>query len=165
MASLLAWVDYSHAHRDDMDRLLDAFRDKSTVDELGIGTIRDAFANALFPGTSTLHTRARYLLFVPWAVTTTTAHRYSLERAERELRRLEVKLIHALLAGDRDGGVIGRDARENLKRMPSTVYWGAIQAYGLKHCDHGIQHHRALATRQAAIARHTIINRWLTRLS
>lgn len=37
MASSLAWVDYSSAHREDMDRLLDAFRAKGTVDELGVG--------------------------------------------------------------------------------------------------------------------------------
>ena len=68
MASVLAWVDSSSAHRDQMDRLLDAFRDKGTVDELGIGTLRDTFSDYLFPGTSTLHTRARYLLFVAWAL-------------------------------------------------------------------------------------------------
>lgn len=45
MASLLSWVDYSSCHRDDMDKLLDAFWDKGTVDELGIGTIRDALSN------------------------------------------------------------------------------------------------------------------------
>ncbi len=153
MPSVLAWVDYSHKHRDDMDRLLDAFRDESTVDELGIGTIRDTFSEMLFPGTSTLHTRARYLLFVSWLVSETASHRYPLERALQELRRSEVKLIGALLAGDRDGGVIGRDAQAALKRMPSVVYWSATRRYGLRRCDHGLQHHlRAVAGLPAATA-------------
>jgi hypothetical protein len=38
----------------------------STVDELGLGTIRHAFADMLFPGTSAPQTRARYFLFVSW---------------------------------------------------------------------------------------------------
>ena len=41
--------------------IVDLFREKGTLDELGIGAIRDAFADRFFPGTSTLHTRARYL--------------------------------------------------------------------------------------------------------
>lgn len=147
MTSLLAWVDYSGAHREGMDRLLDAFRDKGTVDELGIGTIRDTFSDTLFPGTSTLHTRARYLLFVPWAVTATTVHRYTLDRAVTEMRRVEVRLIHALLNNNPEpDGVIGRDAKAALKRMPSEVYWGAITRFGIKRCDHGIQQHLRAAT-------------------
>lgn len=154
MTSLLAWVDYSGAHREGMDRLLDAFRDKGTVDELGIGTIRDTFSDTLFPGTSTLHTRARYLLFVPWAVTATTVHRYTLDRAVTELRRMEVRLIHALLNNDPEPeGVIGRDSKATLKRMPSEVYWGSITRFGIKRCDHGIQQHlRATTAAPAASA-------------
>ncbi|MFB9732374.1 DUF6361 family protein [Ornithinimicrobium kibberense] len=153
MASLLAWVDYSSAHRGEMDRLLDAFRDKGTVDELGIGTIRQTFSEVLFPGTSTLHTRARYLLFVPWVVTTVTERRWPVDRALREMRQLEVRLIEALRDGDINGGVIGRDARANLGRMPSVVYWGALSAYGIKRCGHTIeQHHRHAVQRPVSSA-------------
>lgn len=38
------------------------FGERTTRDELGIGTVRDAFADALFPGTSTIQTRAHYFL-------------------------------------------------------------------------------------------------------
>ena len=41
-------------------------RMRETRDELGLGAIRDAFAEALFPGISTFQRRARYFLFVPW---------------------------------------------------------------------------------------------------
>lgn len=139
--SVLAWVDFGQQHREDMDRLLDAFRDESTVDELGIGTIRDTFAEMLFPGTSTLHTRARYLLFVAWQVSTVAAQRHHLERALTELRSAEVRLIEALLRGEPDGGVLGKVARAALKRMPSEVYWSATGRYGIRRCDEGIQQH------------------------
>jgi len=144
--SVLGWVDFGEANRQDMDRLLDAFRDESTVDELGIGTIRDAFAEMLFPGTSTLHTRARYLLLVAWLASSVAAERHHLERALHDMRQREVRLIEALLAGDEGEGVIGRDARAALKRMPSEVYWGAIGRYGIRRCAEGMQHHfRAVA--------------------
>jgi hypothetical protein len=41
--------------------MLDAislFKDQGTVDELGIGTVRDTFADLFFPGTGTVQTSA-----------------------------------------------------------------------------------------------------------
>ena len=35
-------------------------------DEIGFLTIHQRYADRFFPGTSVLHTRARYALFVPW---------------------------------------------------------------------------------------------------
>jgi hypothetical protein len=66
MSSNFAWLDYDARERRAMLGIVDLFREKGTVDELGLGVIRDAFADRLFPGTSTLHSRARYWLFVPW---------------------------------------------------------------------------------------------------
>lgn len=65
MSSTFAWLDYSARERRAMLEVVDPFRVKGTVDGLGLGVIRDAFADRLFPGTST-QTRARYWLFVPW---------------------------------------------------------------------------------------------------
>jgi len=45
--------------------VLDLLAEKGVVDELGIGVIRDAFADLLFPGISTIQTRAKYFLIVP----------------------------------------------------------------------------------------------------
>jgi hypothetical protein len=64
--SSFAWLDFSESDRQKALDIIDLFREKGTVDELGIGTVRDAFADLLFPGTSTIMTRARYYLFVPW---------------------------------------------------------------------------------------------------
>ena len=46
--------------------VVDLFKEQNTRDELGIGAIRDAVADLLFPGTGTVQTRARYFLFIPW---------------------------------------------------------------------------------------------------
>lgn len=36
------------------------------IDPLGLGPVRDALSETLFPGISTIQTRARYFPFVPW---------------------------------------------------------------------------------------------------
>ena len=66
MASTFTWLDYSEHERRQFDEIIKGFNEKDTRDELGLGSVRDAFANMLFPGVSTIQTRARYFLFVPW---------------------------------------------------------------------------------------------------
>ena len=60
--SAFVWLDYSERERRKMLDVVDLFREHDTRDELGIGSVRDAFADLLFPGTSTIMTRARYFL-------------------------------------------------------------------------------------------------------
>ena len=62
--SAFVWLDYSERERRKMLDVVDLFREHDTRDELGIGSVRDAFADMLFPGTSTIMTRARYFLLV-----------------------------------------------------------------------------------------------------
>lgn len=64
--STFVWLDYSERERRKMLDLVDLFKEHDTRDELGIGSVRDAFSDMLFPGTSTIMTRARYFLLVPW---------------------------------------------------------------------------------------------------
>ena len=55
MPSVFGWVDFREKDRRNMLDLVQLFREQDTRDELGIGTIRDAFADHFFPGTSTVH--------------------------------------------------------------------------------------------------------------
>ncbi|WP_272819028.1 DUF6361 family protein, partial [Prescottella equi] len=64
--SVIAWLDTSTEEERRMRELVKMLSDSDTLDDLGIGQIRDAFGDLLFPGISTVQTRARYLLFVPW---------------------------------------------------------------------------------------------------
>ena len=65
-ASSLGWLDFDDGARDKVAETLRALDEPSTLDVLGLGTIRDAFADMLSPGTSTVQTRLRYFLFVAW---------------------------------------------------------------------------------------------------
>ena len=63
---VLAWLDYSQADQRRAREIVAMFSQRESRDELGLGGIRDALSETLFPGTSVVLTRARYFLFVPW---------------------------------------------------------------------------------------------------
>lgn len=89
-------------------------KEDGTVDELGIGSIRGALADSLFPGTSVLPTRRRYVLFIPWLMEQ-DAHNATLTEMTAEFRNLEFRLINSLLAG---GERLGVDRQH--RRPPAT---------------------------------------------
>lgn len=121
MASFLSWLDFSeHERRRALD-VIDLFRERDTRDELGIGTVRDALADLLFPGTSTIQTRARYFLFVPWIYRRLERQKSAAGDAARFARRDEIRLIDALAGSGEKEGVVGIEARERLKRLPSNI--------------------------------------------
>ncbi|GIL34006.1 DUF6361 family protein [Phycicoccus sp. DTK01] len=154
MTSAFAWLDNDDAQQRQMNELLELFKEDSTVDELGIGTIRDTFANELFPGTSVLQTRARYFLFTGWLMRDVMRQGLTGDDAVARLRADEVRLITALLNGGELAGVIGNRARHRLKRMPSEAYWAGMGRFGLRTWDLSISAHlrsgsaRALITSQ-----------------
>jgi hypothetical protein len=59
LMSAFAWLDYSERERRKMLDVVDLFRERDTRDELGLGSVRAAFADLLLPGTSTIMTRTR----------------------------------------------------------------------------------------------------------
>ena len=69
MPSMIAWLDASREDQRRMREIVNLFTQSESRDELGIGQVRDVFSDSLFPGTSTLRTRAgRYRdLLQKWA--------------------------------------------------------------------------------------------------
>jgi hypothetical protein len=65
MPSTFTWLNYSEHERRKMLDVIDLFGEKTTPDELGLGGVRDAVADLLFPGTTTIQTVAKYFLLVP----------------------------------------------------------------------------------------------------
>ena len=59
MASTFTWLDYSEQERRRALDVISLFKLQDTRDELGLASIRDAFADRFFPGTSTIQTRVR----------------------------------------------------------------------------------------------------------
>lgn len=126
--SALAWIDFDQTDRDRARRIMDLFGVEVSRDELGLGSVRDALSDLMFPGTSTIQTRLRYMFFVPWLYRMAAL---SGGRAD-QARRLEIQLITALLRGGETENVIGSEARDSLKRLPSDVYWAGLLALGIR---------------------------------
>lgn len=143
MPSTFSWLDHSEHQR---RRTLDALRllqEPTTLDELGVAGVRDAFANTLFPGTSYIHTRVRYFLFVPWMYAKLESDETGSDKVADAARRREVKLIESLK--DEAWGVIGIRAKGNVRRLPSNAYWSGLGVWGIRRFGGSQeQYHRSL---------------------
>jgi len=132
MPSTFGWVDFAEQDRQRMADVIHLFREQDTRDELGLGSVRDAFANLLFPGTSTIQTRAKYMLFVPWIYLRHEELEIPSMDIARKARSDELDLIEALLDSGDTEGVIGKDARRKLQRLPSSIYWSGLGTWGIR---------------------------------
>src|SRR6187551_419084 len=119
MPSTISWLDYSERDRQRAIEVIKLFVEKTTVDELGVGSVRDAFAEILFPGLSTIQSRARYFLLIPWAYLFLERKRIPSREIAPRARQLEINLIDALADSEDNYGVIGVVARKTLKNLPS----------------------------------------------
>ena len=131
MQATLTWLDLTASDRDKMRRVLDLFKEQGTLDEMGLGSLRDAISDALFPGTSYIQTRLRYVLFIPWLYQRLEARRVRSSDVERVARAAEVDLIRRLKQNADDRGVIGAVAGRSLVRLPSSLYWSALARWGI----------------------------------
>lgn len=131
MQATLTWLDLTATDRDKMRRVLDLFKEQGTLDEMGLGSLRNVLSDALFPGTSYIHTRLRYVLFIPWLYQRLEARRVPRSDLERVARAAEVDLIGRLEQSEDTGGIIGVAARGSLVRLPSSVYWSALTRWGI----------------------------------
>lgn len=144
----LAWLDFAERDKRRVLDVIKLFRDRDTRDELGIGSVRDAYSDLMFPGTSTIQTRARYFLLIPWLY----LYRERLERSYKTktpvpqlMRSYEIACIGCLVRGGEHGDVIGIDARESLQRLPSSIYWSGLGRWGIRRFSSSIaEYHRLL---------------------
>lgn len=141
MISSLGWIDFSSDHRDRVRTVLDLLAEKGVVDELGIGVIRDAFADHLFPGISTIQTRAKYFFIIPRllkdyeALSATKQRKQSLVKflAEEE-KQCRIRLVEKYRNQENLGiiGVsFGTRADHDVQRQPSSVYWNGLRTFGI----------------------------------
>lgn len=121
-------LGWSYLSRDALARAKAQMDEESTGvrDEIGFLTIHQSYADRFFPGTSVLHTRARYAIIVPWLFEDLAG--LTGAAATRALRDRECELA-GRLAG---AGVIGRRVfPKPSSQPPSTVYWNALAVWGV----------------------------------
>ena len=108
--------------------------EKGVRDEVGFLALHQGFADRFFPGTSVLHTRLRYVLFIPWMMEQIAA-----EGASDLARRLavsETAIAGQLKKGrlsdpEADGIIGGRIWPRHAAQPPSFSYWTALGAWGI----------------------------------
>lgn len=103
---------------------------KGVRDEIGFLIVHQRYADRFFPGTSVLHTRLRYVLFVPWLYRDEQAKPAKGQRTQDSMKRREYLLTGRLMK--EPFGVIGsRNYPAPVEQRPSQVYWGALQRWGI----------------------------------
>ena len=138
----LGWIDFSKEDRQKALDVINLLSEQGAVDELGIGIVRDAFANYFFPGTSTIQTRAKYFLIVPYILRDAVDGRYGKD-VNRILRAIDTEEkecgIKLLEANPKAEGVIGTRVLPKgwVARKPSDIYWNGIRTYGI-FCNYGL---------------------------
>jgi hypothetical protein len=115
-----------------MLNVINLFKEQESRDELCIGTIRDSFAEFFFPGTSTIQTRARYMLFVPWIYQDLEKKSISSAKIAGRARDEELALIRTLKSNSQTDGLIGILSGDTLKRLPSNIYWNGLGVWGIR---------------------------------
>lgn len=132
----LGWIDFSREDRKKVLDVINLLQEPGAVDEIGIGLIRDAFANLFFPGTSTVQTIAKYFLVVPYILKEATEGRFGndlshiLHRIDHAEKECGIRLMQNCPGEE---GIIGRRVLPNgwVARKPSDIYWNGIRTYGI----------------------------------
>jgi len=134
LTSHLGWIDFSD---EDQKRAQDYLRSLSegTLDELGFGIIRDAFADLFFPATSTIMTRARYFILVPSIYLAAPEQGDHGANAKRKCERMELSLRKQLIANKS----IENFRKEEVKRYPASIYWSGLRRLGIVNREIGSQ--------------------------
>jgi hypothetical protein len=132
MRPILGWTMLSREEMRQVERSL-ANNEQDTRDEIGFLLIHQGFADRFFPGTSVLHTRVRYALFIPWLYQQAASSRRRGSDLDTTIRRLLIQLaIRLKQLGEEPYDVIGGDKLGQLtSQPPDRVYWTALRAWGL----------------------------------
>lgn len=115
---------------------------QGAIDELGLGRIRDAFSDLMFPGMSTLHRKSKYFVLLP-ALYSQLAQTVISDRKQIPdlIRKWEINMTISLLNGNLpadQGGITGSsititDMRKGqfIKIRPTRIYLSSLKYYGL----------------------------------
>lgn len=129
----VGWIDFSSKDREKAMAVIDLMKENGAVDELGIGVVRDRLADILFPGTSTIQTRAKYFFIVPWCMIEAEKNFKNKVDYLKRLNNIETDVIKALIKNEPSNttGIIGKDSIGTLKRKPSEIYWNGLRTYNI----------------------------------
>jgi len=138
----IGYVTFNTEERQRVMKVLQMVRDQTAIDELGLGRIRDAFANRMFPGMSTLQRRAKYFAVLPSLYYEASKLKYrNIQEVHQQIIHWEIRLTEMLLAGavsqeDRNG-ITGssmletalQDESKFVRYDPTYIYQTGLRTY------------------------------------
>lgn len=133
----IGFVSFNQEALNRANKVMRLLQGQGAIDELGLGRIRDAFSNTMFPGMSVLQTRAKYFCLLPALYSFLERTRIADAREARlKIREYEISLTRRLMAGSEgQTGIIGADSltqrRGYVKYDPTYVYMAGLETYGL----------------------------------
>ena len=131
----IGFIDFSKEERNKILATLKLLGTQTALDELGIGVIRDAYADILFHGISTIQTRAKYFVLIPYLFERAANQKLS---GGRELYKWlianEDKMVETLVrnSDSEETGIIGKNAlkqKRAVKMKPSSIYWNGLRTF------------------------------------
>lgn len=130
----LGWIDFSKEDRNKVFNVLNLLSEEGVLDELGIAPIRDAFSNIFFPGITTIQTRAKYFLIVPYAFQDLELSKNH-TNLKNKLGKIE-KNSAIIMKNNNDStesGIIGSSVIPSgwVQRPPSSIYLAGLRTYGI----------------------------------
>ena len=130
----LGWVDYSREERETIKELLKVLGESGSLDELGVGIVRDSISDLLYPGTSVLHTRAKYYILIPELFKKAMKSGFTTGAKVRNLiNTYQDRIARALRravdeeTGTKAAGIIGGRSDRGVKMKPTRIYWNALR--------------------------------------
>lgn len=133
----IGFVHFSAEERKRVINALERLREHGSVDELGIGRVRDAFADMMFPGISTLQHHAKYFAVLPHLYHIAQKDSYKNPREVKQaVINLEIKLTKNLVAGSKPNttGITGSKFTSGTKYVkydPTYIYWTGLVSFGI----------------------------------
>jgi hypothetical protein len=139
----IGWIDFSKQDRNKVKQLMSLIRPEGQLDELGVGYLRDALANKLFPGISTIQTRAKYFFIIPNILRDYLRLSVKERRTKtpkvflREREHLVKNKLRELYNSEEGRGIIGVTLSHSkyIKRNPSEIYWNGLKVFGFMNSE------------------------------
>lgn len=144
----IGYINFGAEEKNNLYKVIQSIRDHHAIDELGIGRIRDAFSNKMFPGMSVLQNRAKYFVLLPALyLEAEKGHYKNPDEVQPRILDMEIRLTRQLLNGtpkpEDQYGITGnsvidkaeKNRNQYVKYDPSYIYWGGLVTYGLVKAD------------------------------
>lgn len=142
----LGFVNFNTEEKQKAYKVLQIIRESQAIDELGIGRIRDAFSNVLFPGMSTLQHHAKYFAVLPSLYYTVCKGKYNnIREVRNKIIELEIRLTRQFVEASKNDetsdpfGITGsgvldaaeKDISKYVKYDPTYIYYNGMVTYGM----------------------------------